>query len=113
VRGPQSQRKSSSADAQLCKDRQRKQCNLSSYCAAPQPLCSASCGTKCARKWHFHGNSHTCHLTHILDIRIPQLQTLMNWLTNKFFFDPKCFSRQTIMAFKIVVQCCMVANAAS
>jgi hypothetical protein len=60
VQGPQSQRKSSSADAPVCKDRERKQCNLSSYCAAPQPLCSASCGGKCARKWHFHGNSHTC-----------------------------------------------------
>ena len=60
VRGPQSQRKSSSADAPVCKDREHKQRNLSSYCAAPQPLCSASCGCKCARKWHFHGNLHTC-----------------------------------------------------
>ncbi len=43
LRGPQSQRKSSSADAPVCKDREHKLCNLSSYCAAPQPLCSASC----------------------------------------------------------------------
>ncbi len=56
ARGPQSQRKSSSADAPLC-DRELEQCNLSSYCAAPQPLCSASCGGKNARKWRFHGNS--------------------------------------------------------
>ena len=60
VRGPQSQRKSSSADAPVCKDREHKLCNLSSYCAAPQPLCSASCGGKCARKWHLHSSSHTC-----------------------------------------------------
>ena len=59
VRGPQSQRKSLSADVPVCKDRERKQCNPSSYCAALQPLCSASCGGKCARKWHFHGNSQT------------------------------------------------------
>jgi hypothetical protein len=61
VRGPQSQCKSSSADVPVCKDRERKQCDLSSYCADLQPLCIASCGCKCARKWHFHGNSHTCH----------------------------------------------------
>jgi len=58
VRGPQSQRKSSSADAPVCKDREHKLCNLSSYCAAPQPLCSASCGGKCARKWHLHSMLH-------------------------------------------------------
>jgi hypothetical protein len=65
VRGPQSQRKSLSAYAQVCKDRERKQCNLLSYCAAPQPLCNASCDGKCARKWHFHCNSHACqHALH-------------------------------------------------
>jgi hypothetical protein len=48
VRGPQSQRKSSSADAPLCKDREHKQRNLSSYCAGPQPLCSTSSGGNCA-----------------------------------------------------------------
>ena len=56
VRGPQSQRKSSSADAPVWKDRERKQCDLSSYFAALQPLCTAICGGKCARKWHFHGS---------------------------------------------------------
>ena len=36
--------------------------NLSSYFTAPQPLCStSSCGRR-ARKWHFHGNSHTLHV---------------------------------------------------
>ena len=59
VRGPQSQHNSSSADAPLCKDKERKQCNLSSYCAAPQPLCSASCGGKCARKWHLYTAART------------------------------------------------------
>ena len=56
VRGPQSQRKSSSADAPVWKDRESKQCDLSSYFAALQPLCTAICGGKCARKWHFHGS---------------------------------------------------------
>ena len=60
VRGPQSQRKSSSADVPVCKDRDCKQCNLSSYCAALQQLCSDSCVGKCAQKRHFHGNLHTC-----------------------------------------------------
>ena len=60
VQGPQRQRKSSSADAPVCQDREHKLCSLLSYCAAPQPLCSASCGGKCARKWHLHSSSHTC-----------------------------------------------------
>ena len=42
--------------------RERRQCNLSSYCAAPQPITSASCGGKCAPKWHIHGDSHTFHV---------------------------------------------------
>jgi hypothetical protein len=59
VRGPQSQRKSSSADAPVCQDREHKLCSLLSYCAAPQPLCSASCGGKCARKWHLYTAART------------------------------------------------------
>jgi hypothetical protein len=43
VQGPQSQRKSLSADAPLCKDIEHSQCNLSSNCAAPQLLSSVSC----------------------------------------------------------------------
>jgi hypothetical protein len=42
LQGPQSQRKSSSADAPLCKDIDHRQCNLSSYCATPQPLSSSA-----------------------------------------------------------------------
>ncbi len=44
----QSQRKSSSVDAPLCKIRELTQCKVSSYCASPQPLCSTSCG-ECIR----------------------------------------------------------------
>jgi len=44
----------------VCQDREHKLCSLLSYCATPQPLCSVSCGGKCARKWHLHSSSHTC-----------------------------------------------------
>ena len=63
VRGPQIQHKSSSAEAPVCQDREHNLCSLSSYCAAPQSLCSASCDCKCARKWHLHSSSHTCQHT--------------------------------------------------
>ena len=73
MQGPQSQRKSSSADAPLCKYIERRQCNLSSYCAALQPISRASCGGKCAQKWHFHGESRRDPAsTHVIGCNNPR-----------------------------------------
>ncbi len=73
VQGPQSQRKSSSADAPLCKYIERRQCNLSSYCAALQPISRASCGGKCAQRWHFHGESRRVPAsTHVIGCNNPR-----------------------------------------
>ncbi len=53
--------------------RERRQCNLSSYCAALQPISRASCGGKCAQKWHFHGESRRVPAsTHVIGCNNPR-----------------------------------------
>jgi hypothetical protein len=65
VQGPQRQRKSSSADAPQCKDIEQRQCNLSSYCADPQLISSASCGGSSAAA---QCEKPTCPATHTTQV---------------------------------------------